>query len=86
MSDDRIIKTYVWHAGICYFVSTITRDSSAALGPERFNETMVWLFDWEKRERGDRIVHQAEDRAGSILRHLAIVSLIHESGPRAFAE
>ena len=47
MSDDRIIKTYVWHGDKCFFVSTINRESSAAILPAlRYNETMVWEYNW----------------------------------------
>lgn len=82
-SDHRIIKTYVWHEGICFFVSTIERDSSAMEGPRRYNETFVWRYDWDKRERGNQCF-QAEDRPGSIVAHQRTVEAIHDVGEKAF--
>ncbi len=85
MNDDRVIKTYVWHKGVCFFVSTIERDSSAMGGPRRFNETLVWRYDYEKRERGAQCF-QAEDRPGSIVAHQRTVEAIHDVGEKAFEE
>ncbi len=79
MSDNRVIKTYVWHGGKCYFVSTIERDSSAILGPRRFNETMVWEYDWNSDERG-QLVYEDEGPTGSIRTHQAVVEAIYENG------
>jgi len=79
MSDNRVIKTYVWHGGKCYFVSTIERDSSAILGPRRFNETMVWEYDWNSDERG-QLVYEDGGPTGSIRTHQAVVEAIYENG------
>ena len=50
MSDVEAIsklKTYAWHGDKCFFVSTIERDSSAMVHPPpRFNETLVWDYDY----------------------------------------
>lgn len=70
-ADDRVMKSYVWHDGKCFFVSTIERDSSAMEGPRRFNETIVWDYDWDTKERG-LIVHQDEGSVGSIRTHLQV--------------
>ena len=70
-SDERVIKSYVWHGDQCFFVSSIERTSSAAANPSRFNETLVWAFDWPKRERGN-IVYHAADAKGSIRTHLKV--------------
>ena len=79
MSDERIIKSYVWHENKCFFVSTIERDSSAMLGPRRYNETLVWEYDWAKHERGEQI-GQAEAPRGCIGVHQRIVTEIFERG------
>ncbi len=83
MSEDRVIKTYVWHEGACFFVSTIERDSSAMEGPRRFNETLVWRYDWDKRELGKQCF-QADDCTGSIVAHQRTVEAIHDVGEKAF--
>jgi hypothetical protein len=82
-TDDRVIKTFVWHKGECFFVSTIDRASSAIAGPSRYNETLVWRYDWKKTERLAQ-VHQAEDRQGSIATHQRLVKAIHDFGDKAF--
>lgn len=52
-----IWKSYVWHHEICFFVSTIERDYDTYEGLMRGQETMVWRYDWDKRERiGDLIL------------------------------
>lgn len=79
MNDDRIIKTYVWHGDKCFFVSTISRDSSAMLGPGRYNETIVWEYNLEKAERG-LMLWQAEDSLGSIRKHQRIVEALFQRG------
>lgn len=80
MSNDRIIKTYVWHGGTCFFVSTIERDSSAALAMSRYNETMAWEYDWEKRERGQFFIYHADAPLGSIRAHQAVVESLFTTG------
>ena len=69
--DNSVIKSYVWHNGKCFFVSTIERDSSAMLNPGRYNETIVWEYDWAKAERG-KMIHQGEDGKGCIGTHLRV--------------
>lgn len=67
--DCSVIKTYVWHKDQCFFVSTIERDSSAMVSPPiRYNETIVWQYDYNKQERGE-IIYMGEDRSGSIKTH-----------------
>ncbi len=84
MSNDRVIKTYVWHEGACFFVSTIERDSSAMEGPRRFNETLVWRYDWDRRELRGGICFQADAPLGSIVVHQRTVEAIHDVGEKAF--
>lgn len=64
MDDKRLIKSYVWHGDDCFFVSTIERDSSAAIKPPvpRFAETLVWEYDWDAVKRG-HLVHQRGSNA-----------------------
>ena len=59
MDNKRLIKSYVWHEGKCFFVSTIERDSSC-MYPSRFVEVMVWVFDWDTDKRGE-LIHQSEE-------------------------
>ena len=69
----RALKSYVWHEEQCFFVSTIKRDSSAAVEPPaaRFYETLAWLYDWETAERGELV---AESGNGPALdQHFGVV-------------
>lgn len=77
--DARVIKSYVWHKGKCFFVSTIERDSSALFYNHRYNETLVWKYDWENRERGE-LVGQGEGLKGTIQNHLKICERIYFTG------
>jgi hypothetical protein len=77
--NERVIKTYVWHEGQCFFVSTIERDSSAAEGPRRYNETVVWKYDWATHTRGE-LVFMADAPVGSIDTHQRIVEALHTLG------
>lgn len=65
------IQSYVHHVDKCFFISTIERDSSAMLGPGRYNETIVWNFDPVKRERG-AMIHTDEDFSGSLRTHFKL--------------
>ena len=79
MPDERLIKSYVWHEGKCYFVSTINRDSSSEMGG-RLSETMVWNFDWDKNERGKHILFSDGGGQGYIGKHLQLCQRIFETG------
>lgn len=50
-----LIQSYVLEK---FFVSTIYRDSSAAIDPHPYFETMVWPWNKEKRQREDHFVGQ----------------------------
>ena len=51
--DVKIAETYVRHGEQEFQVYTFERDSSAAgYGPRRYQETHVYEWDREKRERG----------------------------------
>lgn len=78
--SNTIITSYVWHEGKCFFVSTINRESSAAMAYGRmYAETMAWEYDHDRRQRGD-IVGQAEGPEGSIRAHLTMCQRLHEIG------
>lgn len=80
MTDTRIMKSYVWHADKCFFVSTIDRDFSAMISPApRFSETIVWEFDWDKDERTN-LIHTDGHISGSITKHLLICQQLHDMG------
>lgn len=54
--DTRKLKSYVWHGDACFFVSTIERDSSAAISPPpRYFETIAWEYNWDTAERGEQV-------------------------------
>lgn len=77
--DKRLIKSYVWYEDKCFFISTINRDSSAMYGPRRFAETIIWAYDWEKRERL-QILDTFGDSEGRVSKHLNICKQISETG------
>jgi len=77
--ENRILKSYAWHGNSCFFVSTIERESSDMEGPRRFNETVVWTFDWSARKNGN-LIHTADDSRGSIREHLRIVESYIKTG------
>jgi hypothetical protein len=81
MTDERKLKSYVFHGDQCFFVSTIMRDSSAAISPPpRFAETLTWEYDWNTNERGN-IVDQ--DGSGDALtQHMRVVSDFYRYGKR----
>jgi nitrate reductase beta subunit len=80
MTDERKLKSYVFHGDQCYFVSTIMRDSSAVGYPSRYAETMTWEYDWKTNERG-KIVDQ--DGSGDALtQHMRVVSDFYRCGKR----
>jgi hypothetical protein len=75
--NTHVIQSHVWHGDHCYFVSTIDRESSAALAyGARYWETLVWR--WEGGERTD-LLHQAEGRRA----HFNICQQLIEHGEGA---
>ncbi len=75
-----IIKSYVFHKDKCFFVSTISRESSAeALYGAKYHETLVWDYDYEKGEIKD-IIHTGEASLGSISNHLKICEGFYKNG------
>lgn len=81
MNSVPVISSYVHHGDKCFFVSTIERDSSAMLSyAMRYNETMVWPYNYEKRERLEGFIAQEEDTKGSIQKHNEICGQLHTLG------
>jgi len=75
-----LVQTYVFHEGRAFYVSTINRESSAALAyGHEYAETLVWEWDAESRTRGN-IVGQGECRAGSIRVHQELVQRLFDTG------
>jgi hypothetical protein len=84
MSDTAEIRSYVWHGGKCYFISTNTRQSSAAAAyGATYAETIVWDCDSPAGERV-KILHMESAAAHSINKHLEICRAIYNKGAEAF--
>lgn len=77
--DKRIMCSYVWHKDVCFFISTIDRDSSDGYR-HLYAETLVWEYDWENRQRGDKIIYSDGDLAGHIDGHVEICKSFHDRG------
>lgn len=75
-----VIKSYVWHKDNCFFVSTIERNSSAMLMPGRYNETMIWEYDWKTAKRGEMLDIIGETSTGSLREHFRICETINRLG------
>ena len=55
-SDERKLKSFIFRGDDCFYVSTIERDSSAAVSPPpRFFETIAWDYEWELQARGGQV-------------------------------
>ena len=80
MNDKRILKTYVWHGEQCFFVSTIERDSSASGYLDRYNETIVWSYDWASAARDEHFIFQGASVRGSIALHQRVVQYLFDNG------
>jgi hypothetical protein len=77
--DVDVLKSYVAHGDKHFYVSTIDRASSACEGPARYNETIVWEWNYGTRERGE-MLHQSGDSEGSLHGHFRICQAYHETG------
>ncbi len=78
--SDKVMQSYVWHDGKCFFVSTINRESSEVLAyGHRYAETMVWEYDPETRERGD-LVGQFDGVEGTIGTHVSVCRKLNDTG------
>ena len=79
MENERVIQSYVTREDKCFMVSTIERDSSAAMPVPRYNETIVWEYDWYTMKRGN-IIHQDDGPRGCIETHFRICRALHKLG------
>lgn len=78
MSDEPLEQAYVRHGDRWFMVSTINRDSSSPLGG-RYAETLVWEWNWGKKERGD-LIGQDESSENSRRAHDSMVKRLRETG------
>jgi hypothetical protein len=74
----RVIQSYLYHDGKCFFVSTINRESSSMKGGT-YAETMVWDCEPDTHVRG-LCLWQGEAMTGSIRTHLAVCQRIADTG------
>jgi len=78
--SEKVIQSYVWHEGKCFFVSTINRESSAVLAyGHRYAETMIWECDPETRERGN-LVGTFDGIEGSVGTHVDLCRKLRDTG------
>lgn len=82
MDNTRELKSFVWHkpTGKCFFVSTVERDSSAAIQPPplRYMETIVWEYDWNEKLPGKIIAKASEGAATE--QHFEVCRQLYCSG------
>lgn len=78
--NQSIAKTTVWNKGECFYISTLNRESSAAISPPmRYNETIAWECDRSGSVRG-AIVGMGEAPSGSLKTHQRIVKQLFDYG------
>lgn len=71
-----LAQTYLYVGDKAFFVSTIDRQSSAALAyGATYAETMAWEWNPTTKERG-RIVTQDEASSGSLCGHIRVMEAI----------
>lgn len=73
--DFPIWKSHVFYKDKRFFVSTIERTFDLPSGEFRGQETLVWDYDWDKRERGNLIF-----QSDSIIEHSKICLSLIKSG------
>ena len=82
--DKRVIKSYVWHKGTCFFVSTIMRPTSALVQPPipMYPETIGWLLDWDSGERRETVVETGCNggESAAFEQHQEVVRQLFETG------
>ncbi len=79
MNSEKQLQSYVFNKDRAFFVSTIERDSSAAISPPpRYMETIAWEWDEEKKERG-KILHQAGE-GGATSQHFNMCKALYDFG------
>ena len=76
----KLIQSYVWHNGKCFFISTINRESSALLAyGMMYAETMVWEYNYDTSERG-KLIGEYSGSKGSLRCHFNICENLQEHG------
>jgi hypothetical protein len=81
-----LAKTFAKHEGKCAFVSTINRESSAALAYGAvYAETMAWEWDEETQTRG-KLLYQGESSKDSLFTHNSAVERFEKHGTFEEAE
>ena len=77
---NKVMQSQVWYGDKCFFVSTLNRESSAALAyGATYAETMAWDCDPETGARGV-MVGMSDSPTGSIRGHIAACTRLHETG------
>ena len=78
--DERKLKSYIWHEGKCFFISTIMRPSSAMHYQGMYAETITWEYDWNTQERG-KILDLTGD-GDALTQHQMVVADFYRYGKR----
>lgn len=76
---NNLVSSYVWRGALCFFVSTINRDSSAAEHVGQYAETMVWEYDYPAKVRG-KCIFQGDAAKDSIFLHQKTVENLYQKG------
>jgi len=80
MNNETQIKSYVRYKDKWFLVSTIERESSAAIiPPVIYNETIVWEWNEETKERGKIIAKTGENKK-QIFNHNQICQSLYSFG------
>lgn len=81
----KLIQSYIWHDGKCFFVSTINRESSAMYSTcSCYAETMVWECDAITHQRKGSFIAQDEDSEDNISTHLKMCEKLNKFGAAVF--
>ncbi len=81
MKDKPLIYSYVYFGNQCFYVTTFDRDSSAAGGPRRYAETLVWEIDMETQKRTD-LVGQFATGVGLVYKHFNVCRALFDYGSK----
>lgn len=81
----KVLGTYIYREGECFLVSTIRRQSSAAIIPAPwYLETLAWEYDPINNTRGKIVAQAAESPA--LAQHMDVVKQLLETGEYRNAE
>lgn len=78
--SEQVCKSFVYHKGNCFLVSSIVRFCSA-LGfyDLNYTETMAWTYDEATNLRG-YLIYQGESYKGDLSRHSKVCQLLADTG------